>query len=106
MKSLLQEKQAQEQELVTAKVQWATLELECDRLRHDLRMHEDRERALAAEKYEESLKLSILEKQNEITEKIRARKQERAQLKPQIKKLGRLFSFANPGKQAGKHSRD
>jgi len=71
-----------EQELVQAKVEWATLELECDRLRHELFEYQERERKLAAEKYEETLKLSILTKQTEIEGRIKQKHQERAQLKP------------------------
>lgn len=64
IKSIQIEKSALEQELVTAKVQWATQELECDKLRHSLQIHQEREEKLAAEKFEETLKLSILEKQH------------------------------------------
>lgn len=59
--------------MIRAKVEWATLELECDRLKHELQGHLEREELLAAEKYEESLKLSILEKKSEIDGKIKSR---------------------------------
>lgn len=57
--------------MIKARVEWATLELECDRLRHELQIRMDRENKLSAEKFEESLKLSILEKQTEINDKIK-----------------------------------
>ena len=36
MQQVISDKQEQEQELIKARVEWATLELECDRLRHEL----------------------------------------------------------------------
>lgn len=36
MQLVTNEKQEQEQELIKARVEWATLELECDCLRHEL----------------------------------------------------------------------
>ena len=65
------EKSEQEQELISAKVQWATSELECDKLRQALHTHQVREEKLAAEKFESSLKLSILEKQHQIDAQIK-----------------------------------
>ena len=52
--------------MIKAKVEWATLELECDRLKHELQIYIEREEKLEQEKYEEHLKLSILEKKSEI----------------------------------------
>ena len=49
--------------------------------------------------------MSILTKQTEIAAHIKQKQQERAQLKPQIKKLGKLFSFANP-RQDSKRCKD
>lgn len=57
---------AQQQELIKAKVAWATQELEVDKLRHELMLYEERQKQLTAEKFESSLKLSILEKKQEI----------------------------------------
>jgi len=47
LKQVMHEKQGNEQELIQAKVEWATLELECDRLRHDLLEYQAKERKLA-----------------------------------------------------------
>lgn len=84
--------------MIKAKVEWATVELECDRLRHELQAHQEREEQLAAEKYEESLKLSILEKRSEIDDKIKNR-----QKTPSIKKIaGKMFTFKpKKGKDMG-----
>ena len=76
--------------MIAAKVEWATVELECDRLRHELQVHIDREEQLAEEKYVESLKLSILEKRSEIDGKIKQKHQLKA---PSIKKLAGKFLF-------------
>jgi transcription termination factor NusB len=42
-----------------------------DKLRHELMLYEEREQKLAAEKFESSLKLSILEKKHEIDQMIK-----------------------------------
>jgi hypothetical protein len=41
------------------------------------------------------LKVSILEKQTEINEKIKQRQKENTKLKPQMKKLGKMFQMGN-----------
>lgn len=92
------EKQEQENELIQAKVEWASHELEIDRLKNELLVHEHREKKLNEEKFEEQLKLSILEKRTVIEQKIKENKQ----LKPQIKKLTKFFNFNNP-KKASTH---
>lgn len=103
LRQIATEKQDQEKELIQAKVEWATFELECDRLRHELLEYRQRERKLAAEKYEETLKLSILTKQTEIEERIKQKEKDKV---PNIKKLRGLFSFANPSKYESKKSKD
>lgn len=62
LREVILEKQDQEQQLIQAKVEWATCELECDRLRFEIQRYREREHKLESEKYEETLKLSILEK--------------------------------------------
>lgn len=66
--------------MIQAKVEWASCELECDKLRFEIQKYREREQKLESEKYEESLKLSILEKQTEITEKIKQNKK----IKPRL----------------------
>ena len=63
--------------MIKARLEWATLELECDRLQHELKAMREREEALERAKYEESLKRSILEKETEIAERIRLKELER-----------------------------
>jgi hypothetical protein len=84
--------------LIKAKVEWATVELECDRLRHELQLHEELEEQLAAEKYEQTLKLSILEKRSEINDKIKLRQQIKT---PSIKKFAGVFFKPKKGKDMG-----
>jgi len=84
-------------------VQWATLELEVDKLRLEMGSHLRREEELEAQKFEESLKVSILEKRSEIDRKIKQRHDQKKHLGPKIKKLGRLFS--NPLKRDHKEMR-
>lgn len=98
--------------MIKAKIGWATLELECDRLQHELKMMQDREEALEQAKYEESLKRSILEKETEIAERIRLKELERKKhsaVGHVVKKgLGKLWTGFGRKNQAhlGKESKD
>lgn len=56
---------------------------------------------LESEKYEESLKLSILEKQTEITEKIKQSKK----IKPRLQRLGSIIQMTK-GTKKEKNMRD
>ena len=98
--------------MIKARVEWATLELECDRLQHELKFLRDREEALERAKYEESLKRSILEKETEIAERIRLKELERKKhsavghvVKKGLGKLWTGFGRKNMGAM-GKESRD
>jgi len=70
-------------------------------LRHALAIHQEREEKLAAEKFESTLKLSILEKQNQIE----AQSKQKKQIKPSITKIGKLFKFPATSKISGKTSK-
>ena len=63
-----------------------------------MKQYRDREQKLESEKYEESLKLSILEKQTEINKKINRSKQ----LKPRMRNLGRMFSITKDNRRGKK----
>lgn len=84
--------------MIRVKVEWATSELECDKLRHEIKSYREREQKLEEEKYEESLKLSILEKQTEINNKIKEAKK----MKPQMQKLKRMFSITKDSRKGKK----
>lgn len=76
LKKVTQEKSEQEQELIKARLEWATLELQNDRLMQELLSVRHEHDALVREKYEETLKLSIMAKESEIAESSRQKKKE------------------------------